>query len=179
MYSFNKNDLLVVTLDSIFDRVNQQICDDIYIKYNMERFNQDAKRLLLHYLLKECCEVFIVLKSRGNNHILFVQPSFADKQYELFDRFDKVEVVQFILKSFKKLRNKVPFPVYVQNQSVDLTQNISGELIELINKLSRVVNTHLFKEPNLKDIKKFTAENGLKYLSRDYFTSLNAKRIYY
>lgn len=180
LYIFEDFDLTVFTLDPIFE--NTQLCLSIYndIIYNIERFNYDAKSLLLHHLLTQTFKYFTQLDKLYTNKVLLVQPSFAEHAQNIFKTTDdkfKQKLIKFILTNFKKISKQAPFPIFVQNYNTDLTNEDAGELIELLNKISREVSIHLLKSPNLNKLKQFTSEKGLKQLT-GYFSSENMKSVY-
>lgn len=178
LYKFSKYDLTVITLDSVFESI--QLCLSVYIDilYNIERFNSDAKALLLHNLLLQTCEHFKKLNNHSNK-ILLVQPSFADYDYEIYKHFDKQKITNFIITNFKKISNNLPFPVYVQNTNTNLNDKYSGETIELLNRLVKIKDTFQLKSPSLSKIKQFTFDHGLNYLTNVYLLKPETKGIYY
>jgi hypothetical protein len=178
LYIFEDFDLTVITLDNIFAKTVSVLDNKEYIIYNNTRLNIDEKKYILSFTFQYTCEQFINL-SNLQNKVLLIQPSFADYDYELYEKINKQQIVKFVMTSFKKAGKHLPLPIFVQDHNIDLTNEHAGELIELLNMMSKKVDIHLLKTPNLSKIKQFSTNNGLKYLSDTYFPSQNLQRIYY
>lgn len=178
LYTFEDFNLTVITLDSIFEKLVLTLDNTEYYIYNKKSLNIDARRTILHFTTLFICEQFIELNNIQNK-VLLIQPSFADYDYEIYNKIDKQKIVKFIISSFKKINKHLPMPVFVQEQSINLTNEHAGELIELLNMMSKKLDIHLLKTPNLSKIKQFSHDNGLKQLANEYFQAPEVKKIYY
>ena len=181
IYIFENPDLVVIPFEKIFENIDLQFLNYTYnnkiAKNNYFKFDTDLKKLLLHFVIFEVCNFFI--KSKYKNKILLVQPSFADQNFEVFNYINKDQIVKFILNSFHKLNSCFPFPVLVYDKSINLYDLNTGEVREVLIKSKEVINTYLLKTPNMRDIKKFTEKNGLKFLHNQYFNEQQFKSIFY
>lgn len=174
---YKKFNITVADFSEIFKQLQQHILN-IYNIYNIERFNQDAKKYLLHFLIQDICNSYIELKRYHDNVIILIQPNFLDEDLEFFKYYDKHEVCKYILNTFKKIQNKLPVPVYVSKVVIDLKEESKGELIEILNLLKNNKDLYDLKSPNLNKIKKFAINNGLTNIAEKYMCSDKTMRIF-
>lgn len=146
-------------------------------KFNQPlKFDQDFKKILLHFILIHSCEYFT--KNYSPDKILFIQPLSFQPEYEIFKYIDKDEVIQFVTKSLNRFKKILPFPLYISSHPIDLSNKESGETREMINIMSTVVNHHQDKTASFQDVKRVTGKKGLKMLAKEYFNSMHALEMY-
>jgi hypothetical protein len=177
IYNCTKFDINVITLDNVFDKVQVEFINNInnftYQKNYIE-FNSEVKRYFLHTIIKVLSEY--LYDNKVKNKIVLIQPSFADYDYELWKFIDKDIIIKYVLKLFKQIKNDFPIPIYITDNSVDLNST-SGEVDEVLNILSEIVNNFKSKVINTKKLRKYSEKNGLLYLTNIYFVSGKFKKL--
>jgi len=181
---FEELDVTVVPFEKVFPKIQVQFLKHLSAIYNINtlytgKFNQDVKKILLHFTIHETCKYFLELKSNYKHTILLVDSSFANSNFGIFEMYNKDSVTHFILNKFKRIKNQLPFPVVVLDKPLNSYKKDSGEVKELKCTIVKLVEEYITKPPHLRDIKAFTIMNGLKQLSLHYFDSVDFKKIFY
>lgn len=140
-----------------------------------------VKKLFHSFIIHQLCE--ITIKCKTNNKIVLYYNK-EDKNFGwLNDFFDKQLLAKFFLSSLKMYSKVFPLRIftgkvtlqYVQKELQENNEDIKVMLTE-IKKLTE--NTKI-KNYWFKKSKQFVEKYELKFLSRDYFTTIKSKQISY
>jgi len=174
----------IVLFDQILEKSQNDLVKEISLSIHqniilyIQSLDQDIKRLLLHFIT---INIFNKIQElNGSDKILFVQPTFKDHIMKEFVEARKTtKVYNFVFNTLLLLSKRVPFPMYVSRNVIDLNNMSAGETKELIHKLQGKINK--FKNSNMssKLLKKFTQKKGLIYLEKEYLQSKEFKKLFY
>lgn len=181
-YIFNDLELTVIPLDYFFYNIQLKFLNSIThnlptsVNNNYIQLEKEVKQYFLHAIIFETCKYFQEDKSR--NKILVVDPSFSNKDYELWNFINKDQVVGYILKTFKLLKKSLPMPIYVSDKIINFS-NRTGEIEDILQILVDRKNDIRESVYNTKRLKKFTEDNGLLFLTNSYITTTDFKKLIY
>lgn len=176
-YSYPDFNLNIISFADVFASASIKLLNNplIYSKNNYNRFDSDCKRFFLHYLILDACNYISEPGSR--NTILFISKDFTQKSYEIFEYFDRVEVSNFVIQQFQKLKSLLPFVVYISEDFVDFSKSSNGEVID---HLMLINNTIVKRLPNPKTSRKlyqFAEKNGLNSIANNFLLSNSFKKL--
>jgi hypothetical protein len=180
IYNFKEYGLTILTIDDIFNNVQVELLNILPLttttKYYYIPINQDFKRLFLHFFIEAICDE--MAKISNSNKILYIQSSFIDNNYEIWEYVDKEEIFQLVMKNTKKIQNKLPFPVVISDSNVDLS-NMTGESVDLIHNLISKIDKHKFKPVTFRKLREVSIKNGLNSLTDKYYQSSKFRKLIY
>jgi len=168
----------ILKLDEVFSVIQRDCLNDLY-KFGIlknstiKETNKDFKKLLLHHLIEKICMEF----NNSNMQLtVFLYTSTLHPGHEIFSYCDYTKVNLFILKSLHKLNGKLPIIVMKIENYNNLNNPESGEYKTLLSLINNEIYKVRNKSYNFSKIRQFCKNNGLSFLTNDYFTNLKTKQ---
>ncbi|MDD4109983.1 MAG: hypothetical protein PHS54_00355 [Clostridia bacterium] len=168
--------LVIISFDEIFKKVVIHVINIIYNIYGdlnlIKTLNSDVKKIFIHSILDQIYER--IIKENDVNTILFINTNFTNIFSEIWTYIDKEKLEQFIIKTCKTISHKTPIPILITSEKIDLL-NITGETIEIINKLDHTLNEFRNHTTSINQLKKYSKVNGLIHFIDKYHSDDNVK----
>lgn len=169
----------VVDTQHVLDSAGIHIIDQLYELDLLENFkptNIIVKRLVYFHIIKCICDSLLrkenhvktILLMHEQNHIQGLKEyCICEKRYTLF--------MKTVLRNISKV---LPINFYNSAISFDCLVELhkdSGERQNVINDIRNIIQMQRVK--SMEDIKKFTKETGLTFLSESYFKNIKTKNL--
>jgi hypothetical protein len=183
------NQICIINFAQILDIIIKNFLNtayeyDLFNKNHIPHINlknTDNKRILKHSTIHTICEEYKKIEYPGKRVI--VVPEIYNLQYT--DIYDTEEIYKEICKNIKQVKQKLPIIFYFLNSQVDIKklQNKyfwdEGEGRDIRFFLEKTCNSFDFRSISFQNIKNYVKKNKLNFLSREYFNTIESKKILY
>jgi len=170
----------LIDFKEVFLNIETLILNDclkygLIVDQKLDVAKTDTKKLVLHYIIHNVCESIIKTKM-GKKCVLLVKDNFLDDT-EIIKYCEAETLYNLIQDNIKQLSKLLPIPIFfIQSNLLEQVES-SGEVMEfkcmLTSKLEELDN----KTYSFKKIRKFCMDNGLEFLTNDYFTNIISHQI--
>lgn len=137
-------------------------------------FDIDVQKLLLHHLLMVIFDKF--LNSYSTNKILLVDPYFTLQSFEIYEYFSRDQIGQFVLRMFEKCRSKIPVPIILKQEVVNLREN-SGETQEFLSECEMILQKRRLQVQSSRQLQKFAKQKGLGFIAEQFIKTDEFKKL--
>ena len=131
--------------------------------------NRDTKRVFYYHILKGFCE-YIDSSKEAKSHV-FYYSSCDLKFLELTEYVDVARLKQFLGTLTRHVSNLLPIKFYTSSECFNhIAESRSGESIETVENIRRVVKQRCDKIDSLSRIRTFLKDNEVRQLNEKYFS---------
>ena len=131
--------------------------------------NKDTKRIFYYHILKGLCKYIDGAPDHGSH--VFYYSSCDLKFLELTDYVDVTRLKQFLGTLTRHVANLLPIKFYTSSECFNhIAETKSGESIETIENIRRVIKQRGSKIDSLSKVRTFLRDNEFKQLNEKYFS---------
>lgn len=167
VYSYPLYNVSICNFNELFEFIKQQLQAQC-IKYNLSKCDNDYKKMLMHCIVKACCDV--VAQHKDTKLVFFVQPA----TLQCSDTLNNIKVCKWIPSILKTIQRYLPLKWYESSHDLDyftqlINQNKGISFLHQISNKQIKVNYTFSKAHN------FAKRYNLNFLSRVCFNDLKMR----
>lgn len=167
VYNYTVYNVSICNFNELFEFIKQQLQAQC-VKYSLSKCDNDYKKMLIHCIVKACCDV--VAHHKDTKLVFFVQPA----TLQCSDTLNNTKVCKWISSILKTIQRYLPLKWYESSHDLEyfiqlINQNKGISFLHQISNKESNVNYTFSKAQN------FAKRYNLNFLSRVCFNDLKMR----
>lgn len=179
---FPEYNIYLIDFQEIHQKYEISLIDNLY-EFDLlnKKFitNKDIKRILTHFTFKETINYINNNQFTSKPVVYFCNTQFYESK--LFEFVDEQDYLQILTKILFKMRSLLPVKVVISYKSLEFFKELlkqgDGRAHGTLLKIKSAVEKFNIESFTFAKVKKYAKNNGLTFLSGDYFNDIKTKQI--